>query len=908
MTVRRAQVRIDITGNATRNGRQLAGTFRTLGRAMQDIERGTRRLNRAVRTMSRIGDQSEQAARGVRRLASATRRLDRAMEGAHLGQQVQHLNAMAGAARRAERAQGNLARAQARSARAGRAQGRTGGGMGRGGVAAMTGFGGRGGMIGGRVSSVASGMGGGVAGLARAIPAIGAAMAIGAAVDLGLRAAAGAARAMGNEVAASVREAGALQEAMSSVEAVTNGSRGAMAALTDQARQLGATTSFTATQVASIQESLGRAGFTTSEIQGATAGALNLARGTGAGTGDAAELVATSIRSFGLSAGRGSAGDGTGGRSQGGVADVLAATTARSNVNFETLRDSLRYIAPVAAGAGQSIEQTSGLIGALGNVGITGSQAGTTLRTAFTRLAAPRGAGQTALEGLSLQGQTGGVSARDSQGNMRSLTDVLGDIREVFQQRRTMGEQGTGPAFGRADEARIVSEIFGQRAQSGVMALLGSLESVTALTGGLERTAGAAETMRMIMEDNLPGSITIAQSALAGLRERVGQELSPGVRGAVDELGGLARAVLEVFSASGQAQAGVRTMGTMFTDLTIGLGTGLAGILGAMGMEDEGVALMQGARRQRDQRNLDNQRMEMAAADQRRQRLGSEADTLGERFGSNLRGIRSGDRANVVAQRLQNTLGQLGGTQEQQDLVARLRGMGNQALTGDTLSGLQGADMGDTGGFASRVQNDLNRQFSSQISASTNSAQARIGLTQLVRSQASRDNTSRDLFENASNEDRRRAHLAGSRLAMAERAAGRDPGDVEVLAGEELARTSTDRATREQQLRIDQASEQLGGRGVLAGLSEGDVGTRGQLSPEMLQAGLALMGQSGEQQRAAVDAQAAATAENTRALGALPEALSQLPDQIGAAVAGALPNAGPPGSTPSAGAQVGTDG
>ena len=65
MTVRRAQVRIDITGNATRNGRQLAGTFRTLGRAMQDIERGTRRLNRAVRTMSRIGDQSEQAARGV---------------------------------------------------------------------------------------------------------------------------------------------------------------------------------------------------------------------------------------------------------------------------------------------------------------------------------------------------------------------------------------------------------------------------------------------------------------------------------------------------------------------------------------------------------------------------------------------------------------------------------------------------------------------------------------------------------------------------------------------------------------------------------------------------------------------------------------------------------------------------
>ena len=59
---------------------------------------------------------------------------------------------------------------------------------------------------------------------------------------------------------------------------------------------------------------------------------------------------------------------------------MLAQAANKSAVTMEDLRESLQYVGPVANDLGVSLADTLALVGALGNVGIKGSEAGTALR------------------------------------------------------------------------------------------------------------------------------------------------------------------------------------------------------------------------------------------------------------------------------------------------------------------------------------------------------------------------------------------------------------------------------------------------------------------------------------------------------------------------------------------------
>ena len=49
----------------------------------------------------------------------------------------------------------------------------------------------------------------------------------------------------------------------------------------------------------------------------------------------------------------------------------------------------MKYLGPIATNTGQGFETMSAMVGLLGNVGIKGTQAGTSLRSAILRLSAP---------------------------------------------------------------------------------------------------------------------------------------------------------------------------------------------------------------------------------------------------------------------------------------------------------------------------------------------------------------------------------------------------------------------------------------------------------------------------------------------------------------------------------------
>lgn len=307
--------------------------------------------------------------------------------------------------------------------------------------------------------------------------------------------------------AASMAVGTKFESAMSRVQAISGATGKELEALTDQALDLGASTAFSASEVASGMENLASAGFTVEEIMGAMPGLLDLAASSGADLATSSEIAASAIRGFGLEA-----------ASAGHVADVFAEAAARTNAQTEDMGEAMKYVAPVAAAMGQSIEETAAAIGIMSDAGIKGSQAGTALRGAFSRLSKPTDAMVSVMKRL-------GLSFYDTYGNMLPLNGI---IREL--------EEGTAGLTQEQRNQDIVT-LFGQNALSGVLALMGrGSDDLIELTESFENVDGAAAEMAETMMDNTKGSLEEMMGALETLAIIVSQILAPVIRDIADWL------------------------------------------------------------------------------------------------------------------------------------------------------------------------------------------------------------------------------------------------------------------------------------------------------------------------------------------------------------------------------------
>ena len=214
----------------------------------------------------------------------------------------------------------------------------------------------------------------------------------------------GTATALGGISTAAVKIGSDFEAQMSRVKAISGATGEEFEKLKKQAIQLGADTAFSASEAAQGMENLAAAGFTTSEIMDAMPGMLNLAAASGEDLASSADIAASTLRGFGLEASDAAH-----------VADVLAENANRTNSSVSETGEAMKYVAPLARAAGISLEETAAAIGIMANAGIQGSQAGTTLRGAISRLSKPTDAMTAAMEEL-------GISFYDSEGKMKSLS------------------------------------------------------------------------------------------------------------------------------------------------------------------------------------------------------------------------------------------------------------------------------------------------------------------------------------------------------------------------------------------------------------------------------------------------------------------------------------------------------
>lgn len=246
---------------------------------------------------------------------------------------------------------------------------------------------------------------------------------------------------------------------MSTLEAVSGASAIEMEKMAESAKQLGASTQFTAKQVGELQTEFAKMGFSTDQILASTEATLALAASMEVGLAEAATLAGSTVNAFGLEA-----------EDTQRVVDVLAKSTSTSALDFSSLTESLKNVAPSAKATNVTVEKTTALLAVLADNGIKGSRAGTGLTAAFVEL------------------------------NKKGLT-----LEEALKQ---IGES--------SNQLGTAMDIAGKQGGKALLTLTGQEDKIDRLTLSLENSAGAAQEMAEVRLDNLAGDTTKLSSAWEG--------------------------------------------------------------------------------------------------------------------------------------------------------------------------------------------------------------------------------------------------------------------------------------------------------------------------------------------------------------------------------------------------------
>lgn len=325
--------------------------------------------------------------------------------------------------------------------------------------------------------------------------------------------------------------------------------------LREQARELGATTAFTANQVAQGQAFYAMAGFKSEQIKNAMPGTLAMSLAGDIDLGTTADIGSNILTGFKLDSDQ-----------MGRVSDVLVGAFTRSNTSLTMLGDTMKYVAPVASGLGVDLETAAAATGKLGDAGIQGSMAGTSLRAILGRLAEPPKMAAKALEEL-------GIKTRDAKGNLRDFPELLAELDKKTAK------------MGNAQRAGFFKHIAGEEAFSAlsVLAEQAGKGELQTLVADLKQAKGEAQKVAGTMTDNLSGDMKNLQSAW----EDLGIQIFDGIDSPLRQI---SQSITSVISKVGMW---MKENPELAKTLTM-IGLAIAGIITTLGILSLSIAAMLG--------------------------------------------------------------------------------------------------------------------------------------------------------------------------------------------------------------------------------------------------------------------------------------------------------------------------
>lgn len=240
-------------------------------------------------------------------------------------------------------------------------------------------------------------------------------------------------------------------------------------------RQVGVETKYTAPQVASAGKFLAMAGFNVDQIKHAIRPISDIALVGDTDLGETADVVTNIMTAYEIPA-----------KQMDNTADILTMTFTKTNTTLLELAESFKYAGTVAHQSGLNFETASAAFGVLGDAGIKGSHAGTTLRMMLLNMMNPTKRGQEAWDIL-------GINTKDKNGNLRNLSDILSDLHEK-QQTMSAGDFST-----------LINKMFRVTAAPGALALINNVAKMQEVTGLNKKSMGLASDLADEKKNTIQG-------------------------------------------------------------------------------------------------------------------------------------------------------------------------------------------------------------------------------------------------------------------------------------------------------------------------------------------------------------------------------------------------------------------
>jgi TP901 family phage tail tape measure protein len=372
---------------------------------------------------------------------------------------------------------------------------------------------------------------------------------------------------------AAVYASATFDKQMSEVKAVSGATADELARLREAAIEAGQATAFSATEAAKAQAELAKAGIATADILGgALTGALSLASAGSLELDVAAEIAAASMNTFGL-----------GGEKVAHIADVLAAASNKSAAGVEDLGLGLQQVGLVAAQTGFTFEETVGLLAAMADRGLKGSDGATSLKTALQRLMAPTDGAATLMQKL-------GISLYDATGQTVDAANIAGQLQVALQDLAPAQRNAALQTIFGSDAIRAANVLYSE-GRAGIEEYVAAVNDHGAasdvastkmdnLAGDVERLTGSLQTLFITSGSGANGGLRLLAQTAEGLVNFFGK-LPPPVLSTLTVIAGLGGAGL-------LAAAGVLKARSMLLEMQDALGGAetragrLTGKLGAL--------------------------------------------------------------------------------------------------------------------------------------------------------------------------------------------------------------------------------------------------------------------------------------------------------------------------------------
>lgn len=246
--------------------------------------------------------------------------------------------------------------------------------------------------------------------------------------------------------------------------------------LAQNVRDVGLATKFTAVEVAGAVKYLAMAGQNIDTINQSIRPIANLALIGDNDISQVADLTTNIMAGYGIAA-----------VSMPAVADIIASTVSRSNVNIIESAEAFKMAGGFLRAAGIDFTEAAAAVGLLGNMGVKGTMAGTSLRALSMRLAAqPKGAREL-LDRLGVKfTHTVEVMGKQVE-KIRPLADIF---EELNKKGATLGD---------------MQKIFGLRGGNAALMLLENYEQLRTLSASNRTSFNVSESLAKVKQETTKG-------------------------------------------------------------------------------------------------------------------------------------------------------------------------------------------------------------------------------------------------------------------------------------------------------------------------------------------------------------------------------------------------------------------